>query len=382
MLNHAPRRVRVLYIEDSPADARYVQELVVAAGGQDLDFHWCATLSDGLTCLNLGANVDIVLLDLQLPDARGMQAVSRILESYPEMPILVLTGLDTEATGLEALKLGAQDFLLKRELTGRSVVRCIRYCIERKLAEDNVKRLSLMEDREDFTATLTHDLRNPLLGFDRVFELFADGTLGPLTDEQKKIMERLRSSNKMVLDMIDRLLEVYSYDRGQEAVQFEETDLPSLIEQCVEDITPLAEGRQIRLRAELPEAQAPIQADALSIRRVVQNLLGNAIKFTPPGGLVTLRLRDGNQEAVLEVEDNGPGIAEEDRQLLFQRFWRGGVKRRYSSGTGLGLFLCKKIVEIHGGQIAYVDSQRGGATFRVVLPYRSKATTHDAEPVG
>jgi len=238
--------------------------------------------------------------------------------------------------------------------------------------EKNLTRISLMQQREDFMAMLTHDLKNPLIGSNRILELMAEGALGSVSPDQFRVLGQLRASNKSLLLMINNLIDTYKYERDLSAITRAPTDMRELIATCVTEMTAIADSRSINLSMELPARMELVDADAIAFRRVVQNLLDNALKFTPNGGEVLVRLSVDDEKIRLDVIDTGPGISPKDRKLLFQRFWRGSAEKLYAPGTGLGLYLCKQVVDAHAGRIFCTSNDSKGSIFSVEIPARSK----------
>jgi two-component system, sensor histidine kinase and response regulator len=359
----------ILLVEDSMPDARYVQELL--SNRKYIVAH-ASNLAQAQSEVSMKANsFDVVLLDLSLPDGKGLQTFSSMIEQAPKMPILILTGLDDEDLALQAVKLGAQDYILKKELNEYSLSRAIRYAIERKSTEENSKRLAVLEQREEFMATLTHDLKNPLIGANYVLGMMADQVLGVVTEEQADLLQQVRDSNKLLLSMIQNLIEVYKFEKDGSAVYLENINLRDIISTCLLDIAPIARNRDINLETNFPEQIREVRADANAIHRVVQNLLDNALKFTPTGGRIAISISPTNGHVKMDIKDSGPGISPEEQTLLFQRFSQGKIGRKFTPGTGLGLYLCKQIIDAHGGTINCTSTEGSGTTFEVILPAAS-----------
>lgn len=354
----------VLLVEDNIPDARYVLEILPKSMYKVSHAKTLCQAHDQVD----GNKFDIVLLDLSLPDGSGLESFLSMIGCSPAIPIIILTGLDDEDVALRAVKLGAQDYILKKEINEHNLLRSIRYSIERKQFEDKTKRLLVLEQREEFMATLTHDLKNPLIGANRILELMAQQAMGNLSDEQTSLLLQMRDNNKMLLSMIQNLIEVYRFEKDINAVTIENTNLLRIISSCIEDIAPIAHNREIRLTTEFPNSLRDVRADSNAIRRVVQNLLDNALKFTPSGGEIKLTVHPTNGCISLKIGDTGPGISEEEQGRLFQRFSQGRVGKKYTPGTGLGLYLCKQIIDAHHGQITCSSEPGSGTTFSITLP--------------
>ncbi|MDX2084276.1 MAG: ATP-binding protein [Candidatus Melainabacteria bacterium] len=244
------------------------------------------------------------------------------------------------------------------------------------ILRDITERKTVERLREDFVATLTHDLRTPLLAALQTFVFFLDQSLGPLTEKQSTVLQTLQGSHQDLLYLVNTLLDVYRYESGRQRLIVDRVPVEELLSQLVDEHRSLSAQKQQSLSLFLPKPStknAHLQGDRHELRRVVANLLANAIRFTPVGGQITLSLEwepptpEQSARAVIAVTDNGRGIPAEDLPHLFQRFSQGTQQLR-NSGSGLGLYLSRQIVEAHHGQMT-VDSQIGaGSTFRVYLP--------------
>jgi two-component system, sensor histidine kinase and response regulator len=359
---------RILVVEDSVSFATALAAMLVSNPPIPLDVSVTYTLKSALEKLKQ-AQFDLIITDLDLPDSRHMETVSRLNEAAPNIPVIVLTGSETDNLGITAIQSGAQDYLLKGDLKPGQLHRAVVYALERSRAQSLEKeRIKLYKEREDFMATLTHDLKNPLLGANRILQMLADETLGPLNDKQRDVLEKLVDSNRGLLMMIRNLLEVYRYEKDSATVCKEITDLRRLLVSYIDEIEPSIEHKGIQLITEVPQAMDEVCADPNSMLRVFQNLVENAVKFTPCGGRITLRLWQDHDKALFEISDTGPGIPPQERAELFQRFHQGQLGQRCSPGTGLGLYLCRQIVEAHHGDIRFSEGKDDGTTFRVEIP--------------
>lgn len=241
---------------------------------------------------------------------------------------------------------------------------------EHKEQEAQRRMIAVMQEREDFMATLTHDMKNPLIGINRLLELLVLGRLGHLTPQQLDLLKSMRDSNVEVLALIQNLMEVYRMESQPNALKFAETNLSSLVNISVNKMAPFAKLRGIDLESEVADNVIATNSDHVALERVLHNLLGNSMKFTPAEGSIKLRLSSSDGFAVIEVEDNGPGIKAEEQSKLFTRFAQGDVGKRYVGGSGLGLYLCKKICDAHGGTIVCDSKENVGTTFRMRIPLK------------
>jgi PAS domain S-box-containing protein len=234
-------------------------------------------------------------------------------------------------------------------------------------------RVLLQQQREDFVATLTHDLKTPILAANRAIKLLLDGDFGEVAEAQAKILETIQQSNESQYKMVQTLLDVYRYDSGAKKLSLVETDLRDVVQSLVDEVQPLTNSRQIELTVNLPKECQKVLCDSGELRRVIQNLVDNAIKFTPAGGKITATLQQDPDRTLVSVTDTGKGISEDDKPKLFQRFWQASSSSgRYYASTGLGLYLCRKIVELHDGRI-WCESEPGkGSTFFFTIRHKLK----------
>ena len=220
--------------------------------------------------------------------------------------------------------------------------------------------------RDDFIATLTHDLRTPLLAAIQTIKFFLDGSLGEISDRQKVLLSTMKKSNEDLLGLVNALLEVYRFDANKLVLCKTNFSLNSLISQAYNELKPLAENKSIKFSLNLPEENITINADGAEIRRVVCNLCGNAINYTNNNGEVNITLKVENKDIIFSVIDNGNGIPKEDIPHLFQRFSQGTSQKR-STGTGLGLYLSRQIIEAHNGKIWLESKLNKGSEFSFLL---------------
>jgi signal transduction histidine kinase len=224
-------------------------------------------------------------------------------------------------------------------------------------------RVLLQQQREDFVATLTHDLKTPVLATNRMVQYLLDGDLGPISEQQREALDTLRQSNTALYSLVQTLLDVYRFDSGVKELHMKECNLAAIIAQMVTEIMPLAQEKGIELKAILPGDPHHMSLDEDEIRRVLQNLIDNSLKYTPNNGTITVTMTQSGKKTTVSVEDTGRGIPEENKSKLFQRFWQAGSTGRHYASTGLGLYLCSRIIEAHGGRIWCESTFGKGSTF-------------------
>ena len=221
--------------------------------------------------------------------------------------------------------------------------------------------------RDDFIATLTHDLRTPLLAAIQTLRFFLEGALGELKDQQKLLLSTMLQSNEDLLGLVNALLEVYRFESGKLALMKTNFPVKNLLNQCYEEIKSLADAKNLSIDVEYDTEDEPIIfADRGELKRVIINLCGNAVNYTNKGGIIKLSLKQKKNDIIFSVIDNGNGIPKEDIPHLFKRFSQGTSKKR-STGTGLGLYLSRQIIEAHNGKIWVESKLDKGSEFSFLL---------------
>lgn len=232
----------------------------------------------------------------------------------------------------------------------------------------------LSRQRQDFVATLTHDLKTPLVGVNNMLNMVAKGKFGAVNPQQIDILTEIGKSNTELLTLINTLNDVYLYEVNPNSICLADVDLVALCRDALYGMEINTLDRDIStgwdLRSESQQLLS-MQLDSIGIRRLLDNLLSNAAKFADQGGNVSLSLDANQDQAILEVGNSGQSISDQERARLFQRFSQGASGQRHTGGSGLGLFLCRQIAELHGGTIECVNIDEG-ALFRVTLPIVKK----------
>lgn len=460
---HAP--IRILLVEDNPYDVKIVTELLrdIKNGGFSLTV---AETMGKAEEARAQATSDVILLDLNLPDSFGPATLTRAAALFTDQPIIVMTGFTEEHLGIELIKKGAQDYLVKGKITGDWLAYSIKYSIERAKIERKLKaresrlrdilgkspdgyavvgrdgrvlfvnpgaerifgrdretllkqpfpldadtekvleaevqrsdgrklpveiraveihwdaeicRLVILQDlnptralersRDEFISMISHELRSPLTVVKESMQLFYDGVLGPPTDKQKEIIKIGLDNAARLNRLIDALLDITKIEAGVMPMYISRADLSGLLAETAGDYAGLAGKKKISLTRNLPAAPVLTYCDIDKVREVLVNLVSNALKFTPEGGQITLSLNALEGDAILCVEDSGPGLDAEDIPKLFNKFAQLGHRQASTAkGTGLGLAISKGIVEMHRGRIWAETAPGKGCRFYVRLP--------------
>ncbi len=379
--------VRVLLVEDNPADVDLIQEALDDAAldpvleSPALRLEQVDRLASALERLRDG-DVDVVLLDLSLPDSQGFDTFVRLERAAPGTPIVVLSGLDDEAMANRAVREGAQDYLVKGKVEGKTLTRSIRYAVERKHAQDERARLlrasaeaeASLRARDETLAAVSHDLRTPLTSIRALAQLLQRRLARGAEIDRAELGERLgriEEQTTLMARMIDDLLDVARLEAGRPLeLRRESCDLAALAQQAVADVQRTTDRHRLRALTDPPEIVGEL--DCSRLERVLLNLLTNAVKYSPDGGDVELTVRQESSPAgavaILTVRDTGIGIPPLDLPRIFERFYRASNVGDQLRGTGLGLAAVQQIVEQHGGSIAAASEPDVGTTFTVRLP--------------
>jgi len=237
------------------------------------------------------------------------------------------------------------------------------------MLRDMTEERALARLRDDMTHTMVHDLRNPLTSITASLNMMAGGFLGPLTSEQHEVMQIAQHSSERMMKLVNAILDVSRLENGRMPLALVDFSLPDLAVESLQAQRPLAQEKGLRLEVAMSPALPFVRADRSLILRVLQNLLGNAIKFTPCDGVVRVAARVVEEQTsqpviLVSISDTGPGIPLDIQSQLFQKFATSGQEEH---GSGLGLTFCKLAIEAHGQRI-WVDSPPGeGATFTFTL---------------
>jgi signal transduction histidine kinase len=408
--------VNILLVDDDPQDRRLVQRILGRSSrpGQ-YGIETAGTLAEAANRLSAGA-YDVVLLDLNLPDSMGIDTVQRAREANPDVSLVVLTGLNDEETGLEAIRKGAEDYLIKDDSLEHVLVRTIRYALERRrvrqrlreaenrfrehlthlvdertanLRQVNEQLRNEIEERKqierellvakaeaeaanqaksEFLANMSHELRTPLHG---ILSFASFGIKKHASAKPEKLLDyfnRIKQSGSILLELLNDLLDLAKLESRRATFAFEPADVRTLIRSVIGELDVLVSERNLKIRQETSEFEGRIILDPDKIKQVLRNLLDNAIKFSPAGGTIEVGLARVQDLVRVSVRDQGPGIPPDELEAVFDKFVQSSKTKTGAGGTGLGLAICHEIVAAHRGRIWAQNRPEGGATFSFEIP--------------
>jgi signal transduction histidine kinase len=423
--------LKILLVEDNPADADLIGEILDEANETQWSLVHVERLKEALKCLSEN-HFDVVLLDLSLPDKQGLGTVAQTYQAAPDLPIVVLTGLNDKVIALEALREGAQDYLVKGKIDSNLLVRAIRHAIERaqtlkrlRHSEEQLQRLNeelerrveeqtnelrqknqylqgeiaerqrleeelrnalakekeLGELKSNIISVVSHEYRTPLTTILSSTELLEQYSHKWHDEKKQRHFQRIQTSVHRLTQLVNDVLLINKAEAGKLEFNPVPLNLLALCRELVEDLQ-LTAKTQHSISFDCQGSCSSAYLDDRLLRQLLTNLLSNAIKYSPKGGNIQFNLVFEHDSAVVEtsaealvrtsavtfrIRDQGIGIPPEDQAQLFDAFYRSSNVGTIS-GTGLGLAIVKKCVDLHGGQIA-VESEVGlGTTFTVILP--------------
>ncbi|MBI2570010.1 MAG: HAMP domain-containing histidine kinase [Candidatus Schekmanbacteria bacterium] len=371
--------MRVLVVEDKERDVAQVVGMLNAYGSARFDVRFATTVG-GASAELAKLDTDVVLLDLSLPDCSGLETVQRVAVAAPGVAIVVLTGLADLERAMEALRRGAQDYLIKNRADSDLLGRAICYAIERKRVEQErneaLERLRMASRQKDeFLSTVSHDLRSPCTNICVATDILLTGVAGELSEDQRKVVEQIDRNVRRQVRLISDLLDLSRMESGTFSVLMGTFDLRRCLRQLVDELAHVAGSRGVTLHLNCAEDSVPVVGDEDRLVQVFTNLMENAIRFAEKE--VSCTLQPSGASVVVHVDDDGPGVPAEIRERVFERFFKG-ENQAYRAGTGLGLTIVRGIVSHHGGTVGAGDrpwesgdSAPHGARFSVEIPIRS-----------
>lgn len=376
---------KILIVDDSPEDRETWRRYLASDVTCEYEFLESGSLEFGLeTCLE--EQPDCILLDYHLPDGNGIDFLEHLqsLGGTAAYPVVMLTATGNQTIAVSAMKSGAQDYLVKHRMTPEALCRTLNGAVykaytDRLLAEQRAELQEAYRQareaharKDQFLAVLSHELRTPLTP---ILALVSSPGLSQASPaELEETFRVIRRNVELEARLIDDLLDVTRIVHGRLDLDLQTVDVHELIGHALEICRAPAQEKGIVFTTDLSAVRHEAHADPARIQQVFWNLLNNAIKFTPAHGTVTIRTRNPSDGQLdVEIADSGIGIASERLQDIFDAFEQGGLQvSRKFGGLGLGLAICKALVDAHGGHIIADSAGTGeGATFRVALPVKA-----------
>lgn len=360
---------RILVADDEPKNRELLHDLLEAAG------HSVIEAENGTMVLEKvnSEACDVILLDVMMPQMDGLE-VCRQLKQNPattHIPVLIVSALSDKEQRLQGIEAGANDYLTK-PIDPKDVLLRVRNALDAKRLYDQVqenldKLLELEKLRDNLTNMIVHDMRSPLMGITGYLEILEMSAGEKLNSEDMSFIRYARSSGLVLVDMINSLLDISRLEQGEMPLDITESDVDVLIQDALNSLGSLT--KNVSLLYQKQSSPVMVNCDAGLVTRIIANLVGNAVKFTPEGKAITISVERNGEGVKLCVEDTGPGIPSKYHEKIFEKFGQVEIRQqRKMYSTGLGLTFCKLAVDAHGGDIGVESEVDKGSTFWFTLP--------------
>jgi signal transduction histidine kinase len=374
-----------LIIEDNYGDVRILELFLADGDFQNYETINKTTLADGIAAM-YERDYSVVLLDLTLPDSRGFDTLRTFFAAHPDANVIAMTGLSDKAIGMNAVRMGAQDFLSKGGFDAALLLRTLRYAIDRKNAQRNIAESQRLREvaeessrlREQFIASISHEMRTPMNAIYGMSNLLAET---PLNDEQKGYIHNIKQSSEILLGVINDILEVSTLRNGKMNFEEKDFDIKELLINLVNVMQYKKNEKLLDFLLNIdPSVPQFIKGDKLRLNQILFNIVGNAVKFTDEG-FVKLDIRileENNDQLVLKfvIKDSGIGIPTDKIDTIFETFTRVRTKDRIYEGTGLGLAIVKNLVDQQNGKV-WAESKLGeGTTMHIEMPFKKVSVSN------
>jgi len=391
------QRPILLAIDDDPDNRAFLTKAVTKQG---FDVVTAPNATQGRRQLD-DRRPALIFLDVQMPEESGLALLPQMLRDYPESVVVMMTAYGSEQVAAEALRGGADDYIAKpidlhrlRELLERNLekqrLRAERQSLVARLKDSNrylmrqhaalrradeeilqINRQLEQSSRykSEFLANMSHELRTPLNAVMGFSEILLDVSMNLTAGERTEFLRNIHSSGQHLLGLINDILDLAKIEAGKMELHAEDMPVADALQEITTILEPMARQQGLQLTMVGAAEAGVIKADRSKFKQVLYNLLSNAVKFTPPPGQITVTVKDSPGQLTVSVHDTGIGMKQEDLPKLFREFEQidGSYTRRYQ-GTGLGLALCRRFVEMHGGRI-WAESYFGkGSTFTFTIP--------------
>ena len=349
----------ILLVEDNPADARLIREYITEQSWPNLDadaptIDHVERLAEAREALT--DEVDLVLSDLGLPDSSGVETLDQLLAVGASAPVVVLTGLDDERVGVDAVEHGAQDYLVKDDISPRLLQQTLRYAIRREQQQQELRQrnaeLALLNQ------VVRHDIRNDVA----VIVGWGEGLKAHVDSEGEAHLERMLNASEHITNITETIGDFLSVLEGESDPELHPVNLDRILTNEIEKARSAYDNATITVSGDLDSGCEVVATDLLS--SVFRNILNNAVSHNDKAEPeITVTVTDDGDSIAVEIADNGPGVPDTQKDEIFGR----GEMGLESSGSGIGLYLVDTLVEMYNGSVTLTDNEPTGSVFTVTL---------------
>ena len=312
---------------------------------------------------------EIAFIDLKMPGMSGMEIIEILSRDIPDVVLIMITGYATIVSAVEAIQKGAYDYLPKPFSPDQLRAEARRGLDHRNL---KIETRRLREEKErmekSFITFVSHEMRSPLVVIRQYIESLKAIAGDRFDKDVTDIIERCRIRIQGLEEMIEHWLDLSRIEDGTFAQKKDLLSLSRIIARSVTDMAPVCQGKEILLETHVPDNLPNIIGDEEGLLRVFTNIIGNATKYTPEGGKITVSAQSEEYYINVSISDTGSGIPHDKIPFIFEPFFRVKGKDERHRGSGLGLTFCKKIMESHGGEIWATSKEGEGTTFVLIFP--------------
>ena len=348
---------KILIVDDEAATRDTLESLLIR---ESYEMYFAVNGFEALNCINQ-VNPDVILLDVMMPGMDGFEVCQKIKSDkrWRHIPIILITALDSRENLERGIDAGADDFLQK-PLNSIELRARIRSLLRIKKQFDELE--ANMRTREDLAYMIVHDMNNPLMVISGYTEILRTYTNEP---EELGHIETIIYATEQLKSFINEILIIAKMETNGFKLNLSDVDVNQLVMSVKRNQNIIAKSKNIDLTVEIPQKIPKILLDGNLFRRVLDNLVSNALKFAPSESSVIIRVESQDRRLIIKVLDQGPGIPEEYKDSIFEKFKIADMKKKGVQQTGLGLAFCKMVVEAHGGKIYVSPNQPNGSIFTV-----------------
>jgi len=327
------------------------------------------------------AKPDIAFIDLKMPGISGMEIIEILSRDVPETVLVMITGYATIVSAVEAIQKGTYDYLPK-PFSPDQLRSVVRRAVEHRNLKIETRRLREEKERmeKSFITFVSHEMRSPLVVIRQYFEALKAVAGNRFDRDMAEIVERCDARIRDLETMIEHWLDISRIAEGRFVLKKEPLNLIQLIKRSTEEMAPICQERGIVLKTDLPDQLPEILGDPESLLRVLTNIIGNAVKYTPERGSITVAAESNDYYVTVRISDTGTGIPSDKLPFIFEPFYRVRGKEERQRGSGLGLTFCKKIMELHGGEIAAASMEGQGSMFMLKFLSHMRNKQETASP--